>query len=354
MDRAETKELEKYGSVITPAAVLDSMLYQFRNGKEKGTKTYVRDIDTVNQGNYTHKAWSWKPSEVTIFSGYNGEGKTLILIYLCILKALNEGKKFAFFSPENFPPDDFFDDMIHTILGKTTDKENKLFNMSEAEYLGAFNRIKDNFYFVYPRDAKGNPDFTIDRIEQEFETLIETQEIYGVIVDPYIKIRHEMQGGEQEHLYASRFMMDRSSYARKNNICYFLVMHQTTPHKEKDGNYPKPTLYSIKGGGTFADSADNVITIWRPFRGTEPNHTEVRFISEKIKKQKLVGFPSTVIIDFDRLKNRYIGKDGYDYLDGSIPAPEGFTTEKIPVYRTDKFVIDGESDFLNTNTPLPF
>ena len=69
-------------------------------------------------------------------------------------------------------------------------------------------------------------------------------------------------------------------------------MHQTTPRREKkEQNYPKPNLYNIKGGGTFADSADNVLTVWRPYRGEDPLSTKVSFISEKIKKQKLVGIP---------------------------------------------------------------
>ena len=321
--------------------VRDSMFKQFREGKEPGSKTYVSDIDNIQVNGFKTKAWSWRQGEMNIWSGYNNEGKSEFIIFLCLLKALNENRKFAFFSPENFPPDDFYDNLIHTLLGKTTDRKNKMFDMSDKEYMDAIDKIKDNFFFVYPLNDERQPDFSIGAIEKAFEYLILEKDVFGVIVDPYIKIRHEMLPGEPEHLYASRFMMDRINWTRRNNVSYNLIMHQLTPRKEQGNkNYPKPSLYNIKGGGTFSDSADNVLTIWRPNRGTDPLNTEVMFISEKIKKQKLVGVPYQVPMDFSRKKNRYISIDGKDYMDGSIQQ-----TEPEPIYNPAKFSGNGLGDF---------
>jgi len=304
-------------SIKTFAGQRDSMLHNFRKGKEAGSKTYVRDLDQISSGGIQNKMWSWKAGEFNLWTGYNNEGKSQFLIFLCVLKAINEGWKFAFFSPENYPPDEFFDDIIHTILGKSTDRYYKNFDVSEQEYLKAFDMVKDSFYFVYP-EKNGVPDFTIDQIESVFEFLVWEKDVKAVVVDPYIKIRHEMTAGEPEHLYASRFMMDRINFTRKNNVSYHLVMHQTTPRKEKDGNYPPPSLYQIKGGGTFADSTDNSISVWRPNRATDPNDTTVIIKTDKIKKQKLVGIPFEITIDFNRKKNRYMGKDGFDYFENAV------------------------------------
>jgi hypothetical protein len=93
----------------------------------------------------------------------------------------------------------------------------------------------------------------------------------------------------------------------------------------------------IKGGGTFADSCDNVLTIWRPNRFTDPTCSKVVFSSQKIKKQKLVGIPSTVEMKFDRLSNRYKSTDNYDYFDGSV--------ELQPIYNPDKFHTSIKNDF---------
>ncbi len=334
-------------SIKTFAGQRDSMLKNFRNGKEAGSKTYVRDIDQISSGGIQNKMWSWKAGEFNLWTGYNNEGKSQFLIFLCVLKAINEGWKFAFFSPENYPPDEFFDDIIHTILGKSTDRFYKNFDVSEHEYLKAFDMVKDSFYFVYP-EKNGVPDFTIEQIESVFEFLVWEKDVKAVVVDPYIKIRHEMTAGEPEHLYASRFMMDRINFTRKNNVSYHLVMHQTTPRKEKDGNYPPPSLYQIKGGGTFADSTDNSISVWRPNRATDPNDTTVIIKTDKIKKQKLVGVPFEIEIDFNRKKNRYMGKDGFDYF-------ENAKAQAVPEPRVEKFHTSGLEDFeFNQETITPF
>jgi twinkle protein len=334
-------------SIKTFAGQRDSMLQNFRKGKEAGSKTYVRDIDQISSGGIQNKMWSWKAGEFNLWTGYNNEGKSQFLIFLCVLKAINEGWKFAFFSPENYPPDEFFDDIIHTILGKSTDRFYKNFDVSEKEYLKAFDMVKDSFYFVYP-EKNGVPDFTIEQIESVFEFLVWEKDVKAVVVDPYIKIRHEMTAGEPEHLYASRFMMDRINFTRKNNVSYHLVMHQTTPRKEKDGNYPPPSLYQIKGGGTFADSTDNSISVWRPNRATDPNDTTVIIKTDKIKKQKLVGVPFEIEIDFNRKKNRYMGKDGFDYF-------ENAKAQAVPEPRLEKFHKSGLEDFeFNQETITPF
>jgi twinkle protein len=339
-------------SIKTFAGQKESMLETFKKGKVPGSKTYMRDIDNIECNGYRNKLWSWRPGELNLWTGYNNEGKSQALIFLCVLKAINENWKFAFFSPENYPPDEFFDDIIHTMLGKTTDKNHKSFDMTEREYLDAFERIKGNFFFVYPEDKEGRPDFSIENIEKIFEYLIFEESVKAVVVDPYLKIRHEMMPGEQEHLYASRFMMDRINFTRKQNVSYHLVMHQTTPRKNSDGNYPPPNSYAIKGGGTFADSADNCLSVWRPFRGTDPNSTLVTIKSDKIKKQKLVGMPHEIEIDFDRQKNRYVSLNGYDYFSGNskLIVPEHYSETKFRSNGLSDFGFPDDRD----NKPNPF
>jgi twinkle protein len=340
-------------SIKTVSSQKDALLDIFRNGRKKGTKTHIRDIDHKEFNGYPNKVWSWKEGEFNIWTGYNNEGKSQFLIFLCLLKAIKDGWKFAFFSPENDPPAEFFDDLIHTIIGRSTDRNIKGFDVTEKEYLEAFTLIESSFFFVYPEDEMGKPDYTIENIEKIFEYMVFEKGIKSVIVDPYIKIKHLMNPGEPEHLYASRFMMDRIHFTRKQNVSYHLIMHQTTPRREKEtGNFPEPNIYMIKGGGTFADSCDNVLTIWRPNRFTDPTCNEVVFSSQKIKKQKLVGVPSSVRMKFNRKTNRYNSMDGYDYLDGSIEQKELPKIKEVDYYNPDKFHTTGQNDFEDKKAPF--
>ena len=97
-------------------------------------------------------------------------------------------------------------------------------------------------------------------------------------------------------------------FAIENDISIHLVAHQLTARKNDadGGRYFKPMLNNIKGGGTFADKADNVIFVWRPNRALDFKDNEVIFGSQKIKKQKLVGIPQDIDnITFDIKSNRY-------------------------------------------------
>jgi len=115
-----------------------------------------------------------------------------------------------------------------------------------------------------------------------------------------------MKSGEREDLYISRFMSELKRFALDYSVSVNLVAHQVTPSKDESGRYYKPDVNRIKGGGTFADKADNVMFIWRPDRGLDYSSTNVTFGSQKIKKQKLVGTPQEVDgIDFDVKEQRY-------------------------------------------------
>lgn len=281
-----------------------NMLDTFRNGKTRGTTTYWKEIDL---------AWTWRNKEVTIWTGYQNEGKSLFLQSLCLLKSFYEGEKFAFFTPENLPMSDFYDDIIETLVGKSSDPMYKSNQMSEGEYLEAIDFVKDKFFLIYP-----DKNFTIDTILEKAKYLVRRKGVRHVIFDPYNTIEHKMKLGEREDLYISRFMSELKRFSIENDVGVHLVAHQLTPQKDAKGKYLRPDLNRIKGGGTFSDKADNVCFVWRPERALDFSNTEVVFGSQKIKKQKLVGIPQDVIeINFNRKTNRYYihGRSPFDEVD---------------------------------------
>jgi len=279
-----------------------NMLDTFRNGKVRGTTTYWKEIDN---------AWTWRTKEVTLWTGYQNEGKSLFLQSLCLLKAFHEGEKFAFFTPENLPMSDFYDDIIETLVGKSSDPMYKSNQMREDEYLEAIEWVKDKFFLIYP-----DKNFTIETILDKAKYLVRRKGVNHIVFDPYNTIEHKMKMGEREDLYISRFMSELKRFSIDNNVGIHLVAHQLTPQKDAAGRYVRPDLNRIKGGGTFSDKADNVCFVWRPERALDFSNTDVVFGSQKIKKQKLVGIPQDVMeITFNRKTNRY-------YINGVSPFDE--------------------------------
>ena len=290
--RAKNASQPKVDGIFTVDDITDSMLDGYRNGQERGSSTYIEEVD---------KAWTWRAGEVNIWTGYQNEGKSLFLNQLATIKASVDGWKFAIFSPENMPMNDFFNDIIEMYIGKSCDPYYKNNYMTEAEYRQGMSFVQNHFNVIYPQR-----NFSLHTIFEKAKFLIKTQGIRALIIDPYNTVQHKMNRGEREDLYISRFMSELKRFAVDNNISIHLVAHQVTPQKNDDGRYPKPDVNRIKGGGTFADKADNVLFVWRPDRAIDFSSKKVIFGSQKIKKQKLVGYPQDIEnISFDIRSSRY-------------------------------------------------
>lgn len=121
-------------------------------------------------------------------------------------------------------------------------------------------------------------------------------------------------------------MSKLKKFAVSHDVEVHLVAHQVTPKFEAGKNYPEPNIYLIKGGGTFADKADNVCAVWRENRNTDIRDTSVKFISQKIKKQKLTGLPGATVLSYDKRSNRY-------FINGYSPlANEAVKQAEINIY----------------------
>lgn len=286
---AETATFAKIDGVFSADDCFDQMLYTFRHGKNRGTSTYFKGLD----GHFT-----WRTGEVTLWTGYNSEGKSKFLKQLLLLKSFNDNWRHAIFTPEDLPISDVFDDFIHSLIGKNIDKAYSNV-MDESEYRAGFDFIRDKIFLIDPVKP------TLENIFERASYLIRRYDVKTVTLDPYNQVWHEMASGEREDLYISRFMAALKSFAVKHDVCVNLVAHQVTPIVERDKNYPKPNLYKVKGGGTFADKTDNLLFVWRQNRNTNKRDTSVIVGSDKIKKQMQVGFPGEIELEFNPVTNRY-------------------------------------------------
>lgn len=301
-ERLKMAQNPKVEGIFSLDEVRDSMLDGFHNGQERGTTTYIPQVDS---------AWTWRNGEVNIWTGYQNEGKSMFLNQLATIKAANDGWKFGVFSPENMPMNDFFNDIIEMYVGKSADPYYKNNQMPIEEYKMAMDFVKKHFFLIYPQKF-----FTLDNIFHRASYLVKTKGIRSLIIDPYNTVQHKMERGEREDLYISRFMSQLKRFALDKNISIHLVAHQITPRKGDDGRYPKPDINSIKGGGTFPDKADNCLFVWRPERALNFSDTSVVFGSQKIKKQKLVGIPQEVHgIQFDVRSQRYMFNNTTPFAD---------------------------------------
>lgn len=294
----EGKEIakEQLHSIVKMRDKMDLMVHGLLHGKERGTTTYINRLDD---------AWTWRLGEFNIWTGYTNEGKSLFLRFISLVKAIMDKWRFAFYAPEDYPAEEFFDDLVHTGCGKSTDPTNPGGCVKEKTYRKVASQIEDYFYFVYIKP----PDNTLENVLKDFDKLIDSEGIKVAVIDPIIKLSRPKEFMQADDKYAAYVTTLCTDFARTTNISLNLVMHQLTPRLQENGLYPRPTYYNIKGGGTWVDGTDNVLSVQRPLYARDKIDDEVIFASQKIKKQKLVGIPMDIKFRFDRKKNRYINYD---------------------------------------------
>lgn len=280
----------------------DKMFESFHKGKVKGSTTHIADVD---------KCWTWRKQEFNLWTGYMNEGKSQWLRYLSLIKMLMDGWTFLFCAPEDFPPEEFYDDMIHTLIGLPTDKAHQN-QMPEDLYIRGAEIIKRGILFLYME-----PGSTIADTLNAFGEVMKETKIDAAIIDPLIKFSRPKDLSDRDDIYAQHITTICTDFCRRRDISLHMVLHQLTPRLLENGYYPKPSAYQIKGGGTWSDGSDNVLTVWRPEYAKDKVSNMVRFASTKIKKQKLVGIPQEFEMKFDRRSNRYVNsineRDLFDF-----------------------------------------
>jgi hypothetical protein len=283
------------------------MLTTFLNGKEKGQTTRFQGIDNC---------FTWLKSELTAITGWPNHGKSEIMFQLMLAKSLHDKWNWIIYSPENQPIDMLFDQLIHSYVGKSVDR--KFYNcMSEEEYLEGIEFVSEYFTVVYPQE-----DPTVDVVLKHFEYVIGKKRIDGVMIDPWNQLIHSTVMREDQYL--SNEFTKCKRFAEKHKICFVISAHPKSTGKNGDGSLPVPDQYSLSGGAMWNNKFDNILAIHRPNYHQDKTDTSADFYSHKIKKQRLVGIPGTVSMNFERKSNRYlIGGESplqqYEILEQVIP-----------------------------------
>jgi len=307
----------KSSGVLTVDGIWDSMKHTFKHGKKRGTTTHFIEFDD---------RFTWKSGEITLIVARPNFGKTEFGMQLMLMKSVFDGWKWAVFSPENYPADEFYDSLIHSYIGKTTDPYYDVLQMSMEEYERGYKFVKEHFFYVYPEVH------SMEEVDANFLHLIKEKVIKGCFIDPYNQL--EMDYGNRDDVFLSKFLRDRKRFAIEYDLHYLVSTHPKSMSRDKNGRYPIPEFYDIAGGAMWANKMDNIIVIDRPNYVDNPSDTQVDIHVKKIKKQKLVGTPGVQTFHFSRKTNRYSIND-YNPLEKIHPKlperPYGSTRIKPPI-----------------------
>lgn len=259
--------------------IFESMLENFRKGIQASPTTRFTVIDDY---------FRWKKGDITLCTGYGNHGKSFFMLQLMLTKSIWDGWKWAIFSPENYPANDFYDDLIEMYCGKW------LGNISEAEYVEACWFIDKHIFYVYPED-----EHDINSINEKFRHLILKKGIDGVMIDPFNQLDHLQKPYQREDQYLSEILKDVKRFALLNNVCYTIIAHPKNPSYNQDKSLPVADMYDIAGGAMWGNKCDQILSYYRPNFHIDKNDPMVQVYVQKLKRRrtggKLGDFPLTLV-----------------------------------------------------------
>ena len=280
--------------VIYGADVYADALTIYHQGYKSADPTGIPQIDRL---------FKWKRGELTVFTGIGNHGKSTMLHFMMLNKSARDGTRWAVFSPENCPADEYYHDLTEVVLGAGCTPENIDNKPTEEQFKAAYEFVTKHFFYIYPKTLTPTPEY----IKSRFLELIIKEKVDGCVIDPFNQLAndYERQNGRDDK-YLETFLSDMARFALTNNAFLVIVCHPTKLRKNEAGAYDCPDIFELAGGAMWNNKADNILVYHRPFRHTDPNDRRCELHSKKVRRQKIVGQLGTESFDYNRKTRRFM------------------------------------------------
>lgn len=289
--------------VFYGADVFENAREIYRVGYKSAESTHVPKLDEY---------FKWKRGQTTILSGIGNYGKTFYLLQLMLIKSYFDNTKWALFSPEHTPAEEFYFDLTESLLGARCDGGAR-YKPSEEVFSKAYDFVSNHFYYVYPESIEPSPLI----IKTKFLELILKEKVDGVVIDPFNQLSNNYgSAGGRSDKYLETFLSDWDRFSKVNNVYSVIVCHPHKLQKNASGNYPCPDVFDLADGAMWNNKAYNILIYHRPFAQTEPDNPICEHHSKKIKHQKSIGKRGWFEFVLNRDKRRFYF-DNFSPLDGN-------------------------------------
>lgn len=240
--------------------------------------------------------------QLTIITGTPSHGKSELADAIMVNLAIAHKWRFMVFSPENYPVEIHARKIAEKVKGLPMFGPNR-FTLSDCVDMGHW--VNEHFTFIDGQDEDVDLDAIFERILEEKKV----RRVDGFLIDPWNELESARPEKMSETEYIGLCLKRSRIFARKHDLCAWIVAHPTKQYKDKNtGEYPIPTLYDISGSAHWYNKADNGITVHRDLAA---NLT--RIIVQKVKF-KYYGKPGEVAMKYDPYSGRYTEMANADHF----------------------------------------
>lgn len=186
--------------------------------------------------------FEFRPGEVTVWTGYNGHGKSLILNQ-ALIPILKHGEKMCVFSGEMMPKQQ----------GRRMAKQITGIDRPSSMYLDEAGRwITDRCWLFNLSESA-----TLDRLMEVFKYGFKRYGIRHFVIDS-LMMTDVPEDGPGAMSAQKEAMRKLATFARGNGVHIHLVAHPRKGESEKKA----PGKMDVAGSSKLTDAADNVFTVW--------------------------------------------------------------------------------------------
>ena len=273
-------------------------------------KSPIKQKRAVMPWRKTHAQIQFRPGEVTVWGGANGQGKSLVTGQVG-LSLCSQGEKVCIASFEMKP--------IKTL--ERMGRQWSAFNISDPAFFGN-DAAMDQFIDLYGQfsdwtdgklwlyDQQGT--VTAKQVCAVVRYCAKEKGITHFFVDSLMKC----VAGEDDYNGQKMFIDELTAIARDHQIHVHVVHHIKKPSDENH----KPTKYDFKGTGAITDQVDNVIAVWRNKAKEKKREAGVAVSDAEpdalliCDKQRNGEWEGQIGLWFDKTSMQYVANNGDEPL----------------------------------------
>jgi twinkle protein len=266
----------------------------------------VKQKQAVMPWRKTHRLIQFRPGEMTLWGGANGNGKSLVTGQVA-LSLCSQGERVCIASFEMKPTKTLermgrqwsgYNPADPAFAGSPEAKK------SLIDVYGQFRDWTDTRLWLY--DQQGT--VQADQVGAVVRYCAKEKGITHFFVDSLMKC----VANEDDYNGQKRFVDELTAIARDYQIHVHLVHHIRKPADESH----KPNKYDYKGSGAITDQVDNVISVWRN-KVKEKKREEGKDCNESepdslliCDKQRNGEWEGSIGLWFERQSQQFVGNAG--------------------------------------------
>lgn len=240
--------------------------------------------------------------DFVVITAVPGVGKTTWANDFYCEQNLEHGLKIAWASFEQEPQRDHRRN-LRSWYGKRDPLEEcgrrgcRVKDMTPAEIADADAWIDENHVFIVPNE---DDDVTLDWMLERMELAVIRHGVKIIVIDPWNEMDHARDRNESLTEYVGRAIKTLKRFAKKFQVHLVVIAHPTKTMKDKDGNYPMPSLYDISDSSHWYNKCVIGIVIHK----FSKDQTTVKI--QKSKYWDILGRPGEVVMEFNEETRRFV------------------------------------------------